>query len=68
MQSVNTLQGIIPSCTVTVYLTGTSTLATIYSNVSSTPLSNPFTANTVSSVNPGGWIFWAATNAGLMWR
>ena len=33
MQSVNRLQGIIPSCTVAVYLTGTSTLATIYSTL-----------------------------------
>src|SRR5215475_13780697 len=33
-----------PSCTVTVYQTGTLTLATIYSDASGTSLSNPFTA------------------------
>jgi hypothetical protein len=33
-----------PSCTVTVYLHGTLTLATIYSNSTGTPISNPFTA------------------------
>jgi hypothetical protein len=46
-----------PNCTVTVYLAGTTTLATIYSNNLSTPtpLSNPFTAN-----NDGSFGFWAA--------
>src|SRR4051794_31965767 len=34
-----------PNCTVTVYLTGTTTLATLFSDNSSTPLANPFTAN-----------------------
>lgn len=34
-----------PACTVTVYLTGTSTLAAIYKDNASTPLSNPFTSN-----------------------
>ncbi len=34
-----------PSCTITVYINGGSTLATLYSNNSGTPLSNPFTAN-----------------------
>ena len=34
-----------PGCTVTVYVSGTLTLATIYSNSTGTPLSNPFTAN-----------------------
>lgn len=63
-QSTNTLQGIVPSCTVTVYITGTRNLATIFANAGSTVLSNPFTANAINSVNPGGWIFWAATNQG----
>ena len=58
--STNYLQGIIPSCTVTVYLTGTQTLATIYADGNGTPLANPFTANTPLSVDPGGWVFWAA--------
>lgn len=65
MQSTNYQQGIVPACTVTVYLTGTQTKATIYADGSGTPLSNPFTANTATSLDPGGWIFWAATNQGL---
>ena len=65
LSSSNYNDGIIPSCTVRVYLTGTTTLATIYSDNISTPLANPFTAHTSTSVDPGGWIFWAATNAGL---
>jgi hypothetical protein len=65
MNSTNYSDGIVPACTVTVYLTGTTTKATIYADVLSTPLANPFTANIVASVNPGGWIFWAATNVGL---
>jgi hypothetical protein len=43
-----------PSCTITVYLTGTSTPATIYSDGSMTPLSNPFSATVT-----GQWIFYA---------
>lgn len=43
-----------PSCTVTVYLTGSVTLATLFSNKTGTPLANPFTANT-----DGSFIFWA---------
>ncbi|MFZ3343381.1 MAG: hypothetical protein WA213_21060 [Terriglobales bacterium] len=64
MNSSNYLDGIVPSATITVYLTGTTTKATIYSDAASDPLTNPFTANTASSVNPGGWIFWAATAQG----
>ena len=64
LSSSNYLLGIIPSCTVTVYLTGTTTLATIYSDSSSTPLTNPFTANAASSTNPGYWLFFAAANQG----
>jgi len=44
-----------PGATVTVYLTGTGVLATIYSDNSSTPLSNPFTADQF-----GHWFFYAA--------
>jgi hypothetical protein len=44
-----------PNCTVTVYLTGTTTPATLFSDNSSTPLSNPFTAN-----SNGYWRFYAA--------
>jgi len=65
LKSTNYLDGIIPNATITVYLTGTTTLATIYANGSGTPLANPFTSNASSSLNPGGWIFWAATNAGV---
>jgi hypothetical protein len=43
--STNYQQGIVPSCTVTVYLTGTSTLATVYSTAAGGTLSNPFTAS-----------------------
>ena len=64
LPSTNYLNGIIPSCTVTVYLTGTQTKATIYADGSNTPLSNPFTANTQSSTDPGGYKFWAAVNQG----
>lgn len=43
-----------PNCTVTVYLTGTLTLATLYSDNAGTPLANPFTAN-----SNGYWAFYA---------
>lgn len=46
--------GSYPSCTVAVYLTGTLTLATIYSNSTGTVLTQPFTANT-----DGSFIFYA---------
>ena len=58
-KSTNYLQGVIPSCSVTVYLTGTTTLATIYSDKLSTPLANPFTAS-----NKGAFIIFAAVNQG----
>lgn len=45
-----------PSCTVTVYLTGTLTLATLYSDNSGTALSNPFSANGF------GYWYWYADN------
>lgn len=44
-----------PACTVTVYLAGTVTPATIYSTDTMTPKSNPFTASTTSF-----WFFYAA--------
>ena len=59
LSSSNQLQGVIPQCTVTVYLTGTTTLATIYADFSSTPLTNPFTANT-----DGSWLLFTAINQG----
>lgn len=64
IKSTNYPQIVIPSCKVTVYLHGTTTLATIYADSNNTPLANPFTANTISSPNPGAWIFWAATGQG----
>ena len=57
--SDNTFMGSYPKCTVTVYLTGTATLATIYSNSTGTPLSNPFTAQ-VNAL----WDFFAAQGVG----
>lgn len=65
LSSTNYLQGIVPSCTVTVYLTGTTTKATIYADGNNTPLSNPFTANNAASTNPGGWLFYASQSAAL---
>lgn len=43
-----------PGCTVTVYLTGTLTLATIYSDNLGTPKANPFTA----SGSNGAWFYY----------
>jgi len=53
--STTKVQRSYPSCTVTVYEAGTLTLATIYSDTSSTPLANPFTA-----ASNGYWAFFAA--------
>ena len=64
LASSNRLMGIIPSCTITVYQTGTTTKATIYSNSISTPLANPFTAAALGSTAPGQWLFYAATGVG----
>jgi hypothetical protein len=59
LNSTNKLQGSIPQCTVTVYLTGTTTKATIFADSIGTPLANPFTAGTKAQ-----WLFWAATGVG----
>ena len=59
MNSTNYQQGIVPFCTVTVYLTGTITPATIYATSTLTPLSNPFTAS-----NLGYWQFYASSASG----
>lgn len=64
LSSTNFQLGIVPSCTVTVYLTGTQTKATIFRDGSGTALSNPFTGNTVGSVDLGGWVFFSAINQG----
>lgn len=58
--STSKVQASYPSVTVTVYLTGTLTLASIFSDNSGTPKSNPFTLNPSSL---GYWFFYAdATN------
>jgi hypothetical protein len=51
---IPTVQASYPSCTVTVYVGGTTTLASIYSDNNGTVLSNPFTATT-----QGQWGFYA---------
>lgn len=65
LNSINYQQGIVPSCQITVYLTGTTTKATIYADGNNTPLSNPFTASALGSVAPGQWIFFSALNQGV---
>src|SRR6266704_1379469 len=52
--TANKVQASYPSCLVTVYLTGTTTLASLYSDNSGTVKSNPFTA-----ANTGQWFFYA---------
>jgi len=67
LSSVNYMDGIIPSATITVYYTGTTTPVPgnlIFSNLTGTVLGNPFTSNDISSLNPGGWLFFAAQGQG----
>ena len=59
LSSTNKLQGIIPYCTVTVYLTGQLVKATIYKDALNTPQTNPFQA----PVN-GQITFFVATGQG----
>ena len=59
LKSTNYLQGVVPFCTVTVYLTGTQNLATIYKDGSGTPLGNPFVASA-----SGYFLAFAAINQG----
>lgn len=54
-QVQHTLVESYPSSTVTVYLTGTLTLASIFSDEAGTPKSNPFAANSDAS-----WFFYVA--------
>jgi hypothetical protein len=68
--SSTTVQQSFPSCTISVFLTGTNTLATIYSDdlqPNPTPKANPFTADAT-----GYWFFYAVgrydvryTNGGI---
>src|SRR6185369_10412495 len=60
LSSSNYLDGVIPSCSVTIYLPGTLTKATLYSDAIGTHLGNPFTANNSSSTQPGYWLAYAA--------
>jgi len=55
ISSTTKVQQTFASATVTVYVSGTLTLATIYSDNSLTPLANPFTADST-----GYWDFYAA--------
>src|SRR5208282_5296198 len=57
--STNKLQGVIPYCTVTVYLTGTLTKATIYKDAINTPQTNPY-----QTLANGQITFYAATGQG----
>lgn len=56
LQSTNYLQSAYKSCTVTVYVSGTTTPSTLYSDNGITPLANPFTAGT-----DGRFQFYTAT-------
>jgi hypothetical protein len=55
ISSSTKVQQTFASCTVTVYVSGTLNLATIYSDNLLTPLANPFTADAT-----GAWAFYAA--------
>lgn len=55
ISSTTKVQQSYPACTITVYATGTTSLSTIYSDTSNTPLANPFTA-----ASSGYWFFYAA--------
>lgn len=54
LNSITKVQASYPACTITVYVSGTVTLASIYSDNGVTPLANPFTANA-----DGTWTFFA---------
>lgn len=68
-QSTTLVQRSFSACTISVYLPGTLTLATLYSDDSSTPKANPFVASPA-----GYWYFYAAdsnydikiSNAGIL--
>jgi len=56
IKSSNFLQGVVPYCSVTVYLSGTTTKALIYSDTHNTALPNPFAASSL-----GQFLVYAAT-------
>jgi hypothetical protein len=57
LKSTNYQLGNIPRCTVTPYLTGTTTLATYSLTPTGSPQTGPFTATTI-----GQWLFFASTS------
>lgn len=64
LSSSNYLQGIIPHCTITVYLTGTLTKATLFQDAVGTPLTNPFKAKIIGTTGAGQWLFYADDSFG----
>src|SRR6266700_1196279 len=52
--STTSVQQSYPSCTVTVYITGSTAIAALYSDNNGTPRANPFTASTT-----GYWFYYA---------
>jgi hypothetical protein len=56
LQSTNYLEGVIPSCTVTIYISGTQTLATYYTSIGGSPNTGPFTASST-----GQWLAFVST-------
>ena len=62
-QSSNKLLGVIPAAKISIYLTGTQTLAILTSDGTHS-LSNPFYSNASNAVNPGGYIAFAALDTG----
>src|ERR1700722_17471339 len=55
--SATKVQASYPGCTISVYLTGTSNLATVYADNNGTPKANPLTAD-----NTTGYYFYYADN------
>ena len=56
LASTTKVQRSYPGCTISVFVSGTATLATIYSDTLATPLANPFTLGPTAS---GYWFFYA---------
>ncbi len=61
LTSSTNVQASYPSCTVTVYVHGTSTLATIYSDNAATP--TPIPGGSFSATTTGHWTFYAANGS-----
>lgn len=60
--SATPVQRSYPACTVTVYLTGTLTVASIYADNSGTALANPFTLGVAPELATNGYWFFYADN------